>query len=441
MSERLNSIPQAEVLLQRIQNEPVNQLDFGRALKLLPCRLGTRPQGTFELRGEAIDLARIPKPRVGSVMMTAFEIAANHLGKEFSTLDIESQAKLCAVLADDIRRQKRQEATAKRLATIKAKYGQNYFRDIALIGAVKRQDARKKRIADQQAQVAVTKEVVEASPKKGFLSRFQQFTAPLSTKIKEGVSSLIRPFKGKSKEFSRIVTLAAFIPAGIPAPDTNINDDVIRSILDRPKASMELAVITDPVTEQRAAVVGGHLELIQTIADSASERAPVTLRNVEGEVEPATREALGLEIRFLFESLTDTMPPERYPEVYRSTVSSKSFGQSAAKIAIQIVDTYNGSYPAPDLPRPTNPAVWLSQLQELLRYHRDSEQIISEMVSLAQTGEESVMDDLRDIASILGKRGKSINPGDVTDMLAEFYQNPVGGYPVLTSIVGNILRR
>lgn len=537
------------VLMDKIDCKDAN---LGKALLAINVK---RPEikqlKTHKRENLVVDLTKIRKPRKNSSFDQALEmIGSSEEAVGFINLDALTQAQVCQTLAAKIHQRATLDRARKAARTIKQRYGEDFYKNIAKKGVEK----RAQRQASQHAQIPVemvteTSESLVALEAKEMPVKLEELSVQPTEKgarrfwseIKETVSGigrvgrLIFSRQGGPIKVGHLIFLSALAAGGISVapnieklvlvrdhisggyyhdgyygygsyngyspyglPPTVTETQIATSVptktpapaaepvrtapvvsvasplpspkapegqptrpVQTPEATPQLAraesvsplqpaeapvpaverpsEVIDEVTQRRAGIVGSYLELIQEIADQGITEAAAVLGKDLDSINPSVKEAARLRDLFIVEELANKTSADTDPLAFDIVVNNPQFQEELKKLSYNEVVSYEtAGLPEYDLPEPTSMEQFIAQIAHLVRRQRTVGLILRATFQLF-TQDPQRAPDLLKIAAIIGEREEVVDVSQIPHILAYYYNNPVGGEPVLRAIIGNKL--
>lgn len=198
----------------------------------------------------------------------------------------------------------------------------------------------------------------------------------------------------------------------------------------------------DSTTLKRAAKVGEYLHLSDELAYQGVQKATKFLNKHIEDIDPSVKEAARLNNQFYLENLANNLTPEQTPHQFDEALLRDDVQEHLIKNAYEEVLLWETNGPPEyNHPIPKNLNAFLSYLG--FRMKGMKKNLVTVMVSLAtERGSYSldIASDLLEIASVIGDIGNlDFEPSKIQDILAKYYENPIGGKPVLRNIALNCL--
>lgn len=301
----------------------------------------------------------------------------------------------------------------------------------------------KEALLTQTLSFKVRKKLLSEAGLKGAMERARRrgikLAQPAESAMPISSEALTQP---KRPLLSKLKGLVRWISVGVLSVNTILGAlSPEGTIFAQPKVE-SISPKVDEVTLKRAAKVGEYLPLSDELAYQGTQRATKFLSKHIDDIDPSIKEAARLNNQFYLENLANTLTPEQTPQQFDEALSRDDVQEYLIKNAYEEVLLWETAGPPEYSHRmPRNLNDFLSYLG--FRMKGLKKNLVTVMVSLVtERGSYSpdIALDLLEIASVIGDIGNlDFEPSKIQEILAKYYENPIGGKPVLRNIALNCL--
>ena len=280
--------------------------------------------------------------------------------------------------------------------------------------------------------------------RKGWETRRARMSAEIPQQEREPswVTRLTRPLR---MGLGRVAMLGMMFNPGVAGDDVNVStivSQVSRPMViaretgakNRPLINRQTEV--DPVTLERAKAVGKYQGLIEQMAEKTVLKALAVL-DQEPSSEAVFKEAIKLIIQHGFEMEANKTQAELGSGEFDQAVNEPDFQQKITEKAVKLASSLEKT--TSDLPTPDSSLALLGQLYHILKDQKNMSSLVKELMKFTNEGDKEAMIQMREIAYVISKNSKLTDLEVVSRILAQYYDNQVGGTVVLRVIAGNIV--